>query len=285
MNIVFKLIPIYFKTLSLISPRLSAKKAFKLFQKTRGFPLKKKEIVFYKKTNSSILETSIGTINYYCVGNPKGELVVLVHGWDANAGSMSGIGDALAEKGFHVISLDFPAHGNSKLKYLNIVTAKEALKALIHEVVNDKPFSIIAHSFGSLVSAITLSELQIKIKHLIYLTTPDKASTMFEYFRDGIGLGEKAFEHLIKKGEALIKAPMSSLDVLELTKTIKYEDLLLIHDKFDRVLPHQNSLTLDNSLPNSTLFTINKVGHSRMLWNESVQNKIIENFSLDSKEK
>ena len=118
MNIVFKLIPIYFKTLSLISPRLSAKKAFKLFQKTRGFPLKKKEIVFYKKTNSSILETSIGTINYYCVGNPKGELVVLVHGWDANAGSMSGIGDALAEKGFHVISLDFPAHGNSKLKYL-----------------------------------------------------------------------------------------------------------------------------------------------------------------------
>jgi pimeloyl-ACP methyl ester carboxylesterase len=285
MKFIIKLIRIYFKTLSVISPKLSAKKAFILFQKPRRLPFKKEEIAFYKKATSSLLNTSIGQINYYSVGNPVGELVILVHGWDSNAGSMSGIGDKLAEKGYHVISLDFPAHGNSKLKYLNVVTAKESLKALIKKVANDKPFSLIAHSFGSLASAITLSELQIKVKQLIYLTTPDKASTMFEYFRDGIGLSDKAFAHLVEKGETLIKAPLATLDVLALTETIKYEDLLLIHDKYDRILPYKNSVTIDNALTNSSLFTINKIGHSRMLWNENVQNKISDNISIDSNDK
>lgn len=282
MKIIFKLIRTYFKILSVAMPKRAAKKAFTLFQKPRRFPLKPEEREFYNLAREYSLETSIGEVNYYTQGKPEGELVFLVHGWNSQAGSMAAIGANLVKKGYYVVALDLPAHGKSNLKYLNIISAKVALKEVIKNMAGNRSISLVSHSLGSLISALTLSELNLEVKQLVYLTTPDSATSIFENFKREIGLGDKAYQHLIKAGEDIIKAPLKSIDALELTKSVDYDDLLLIHDKFDRVLPYNNSLTLNEKLSKSSLFIINKVGHSRMLWNESVLQKINETFSFQS---
>ncbi|MBL4624000.1 MAG: alpha/beta hydrolase [Flavobacteriales bacterium] len=274
MEVELKLIGVYFTIMSKINSNLAAEQAFKLFQKPRKIPFKKREQKFFDTANRFTVDSGMGEIMCYDIGKPDGEIVFLVHGWDSNAGSMSGIGTALAGQGYYVVSFDLPAHGMSKEKYANLLTSKIAMKAVVNRVKTDKPISVVSHSFGSFVTAIALSEMNVVVKNLIYLTTPDKAPTIFEYYRDLIKLGDKPYQLMVKKAEELLNAPLESMNVLEKTSLITFEKLTLIHDKHDKILPYENSLNLNLKISNSELISFEKVGHYRMLWNEQVIEKI-----------
>jgi len=44
----------------------------------------------------------------------------------------------------------------------------------------------------------------------------------------------------------------------------------LIHDENDRILPYINSKTILDNTSNSSLITLEKVGHYTMLWSDEV---------------
>ncbi len=283
MKTLISLIGIYIKTISFISAKAGARVAFRLVQTPSKKSLNKDENDFYSTANCHTLNTEVGLVNYYRFGHPKNEIVVLVHGWNSNAASMSAIANQLVKLHYHVVLFDLPGHGMSKLKYLNIVTGKTALKSVINKVASDQKISLISHSLGSMISSITLSEMQIKIKTLVYLTTPDQAATIFETFRNQMNLSSNIYQLLIKEVETLIKKPIAYMNVLERTKTIDYRNLILIHDKHDKVLSYSNSSTL-NQLPNSSLYKFEKIGHYRMLKNKRVLEKINNQFGAINEE-
>jgi len=283
MNVVLVLIKSYFRIASIMSPRLAARHAFTLFQKTAKKKFKSKEETFYNSSSTFSAEGKHGIITCYENGDPSGELVILVHGWNSNAGSMSGIGNALVDKGYHVISFDLPAHGKSKEKYTNMIYCKDALEAVLRSVSTDQPISIVAHSFGSLVSAYTLSTMTIRVKNLVYLTCPDKVSFIFEEFRDTIGLGDKAYELMVNKTEQILKENLEEVTVLNKLELTNYEKLVLIHDVHDKVLPYSNSIRIVESLPDTTLFSFEKVGHYRMLWNTEIIETLVNSMGEEKK--
>jgi len=283
MKIVLAIIKSYFRIVSIISPRLAARHAFSLFQKTDKTKLKSKEEFFYSSSSTFFAESKYGKITCYENGDPNGEIVFLVHGWNSNAGSMSGIGKSLVNEGFHVISFDLPAHGKSKEKYTNMIYCKDALEAVLRRVSTDQPISIVAHSFGSLVSAYTLSTMSIRVKNLVYLTCPDKVSSIFEEFRDTIGLGDKAYELMVNKTEQILKDNLEELTVLNKLELTNYEKLVLIHDVHDKVLPYSNSIRIVESLPDTTLFSYEKVGHYRMLWNPEIIETLVNSLGKEKK--
>ena len=271
-------IRVFYKILGRISPQVAADKAFRLFQKTRKLKFKKREIAFYDSAHHFIAPSALGDVNCYEVGDPNGKLVILVHGWESNAGSMAGIGKKLAEQGFHVVSMDLPAHGYDKGSHTNLFDCKEAVKSVIERLWPSEPFSVISHSFGSAVTTFALSETNYQIDQLIYLTSPNELSAIFEYFRDMIHIPAKAYQLIIDKVNRMFGEGIINLTVQEKGMDMNYNHLTMIHDKNDKVLPYIYSQKISNYLPRTELYTLENAGHYRMLWNDEVYSRILMQF-------
>ncbi len=264
------LLRLYYATLSVIAPTYAAKKAFTLFQTVRIKSIKKREQVLYETAKHFKVPYNNESLNCYELGNPDGTLVFLVHGWDSNAGSLSKFALELAQNNYRVISFDLPAHAHSKSRYTNLYDCKEALLCLIKFINPQSSFSVISHSFGSAVTTMALSNTHYKVDNLVFLTTPNSIINIFTEFKSFINLGNSAFEIMLKTIGYLLGKDIKELNIQDNIKTVSYNNLLLIHDKYDKVLPYKNAKDVATHTKNATLASFEKIGHYRMLWNQDV---------------
>ena len=268
-----KLIRTYFGLSSAIAPKRTGVKSFELFQKVRIKKIREREELFYSKTRKFNIEYEKEAIDCFELGNPQGKLVILVHGWESNAGSMSQLAYKLGDQDYRVVAFNLPGHAFYETSTTNLLECKLAMKAVLNFLQPTESFSVIAHSFGSAVVANGLSNTDYKVDRLVFLTNPNKVEDIFTEFKETIGLSEKAYRSLIKRTTQLLGAPISTLDVDTNLKQIKFEKLLMIHDINDQVLPYSNSQNIHSELENSQLITLDKVGHYKMLWTDEVVDK------------
>ena len=264
------LVKTYFGFTSLVNPEKAAKKGFKLFQKVRKKEILEREKLFYSQARSFELNRRDETIHCFEMGNPNGELVILVHGWDSNAGSMSKIANKMVSLDKRVIALNLPGHAYHKNKFTNLIECRDALMDLFEFIQPSPSTTIISHSFGSAVTANALAKSKIKIKNLIFLTNPNLVIDIFYQFKSSVGLNNVAFNKMIKMSEARFGIKIQSLDVQENLKNASYDRFLMMHDVHDKVLPIKYAKDLNNELENSQLIQLEKVGHYKMLWNDEV---------------
>jgi pimeloyl-ACP methyl ester carboxylesterase len=264
------LLKTYFGWTSLVNPEKAAKQSFRLFQKVRKKTVRDREEAFFEASSQFTVPVVKTQLDCFELGNPSGDLVILVHGWDSNAGSLSRIAYALAAENKRVISFNLPGHAFSTSHHTNLVECKAALTALLHYLDPQKPFSVVAHSFGSAVATYTLSKTNYKIDKLVLLTNPNRIETIFREFKNGIGLGNRAFQKMVALSTARLGEPLANLSVEKNLSRIPYNNLLLIHDKFDKVLPYQHSVEVNDAIENAQLITIENIGHYKMLWNDEV---------------
>lgn len=264
------IIKIYFKLISAIMPRLAARQAILLFQTPRKIKFKKAESEFFAHAPSFKVPFYLENISCYQLGNPEGKLVLLIHGWDSNAGSMAGMAYDLVEKGFHVISFNLPAHGYSKLKRTNLKYCKEAFRAVVDYIKPKEPFSVVAHSFGSAVTAFSLSDSNYSTDKLVFLTNPNKLTNIFHEFKSFIGLRDRSYTFLKIEVKKMLGEIIEDISIENYSSRIKYNKLLLVHDYYDKVLPYQNSVNVQSKWKEAEMITFHKIGHYRMLWNKEV---------------
>lgn len=130
----------YFGWTSFINPEKAATKSFRLFQKVRRKGIREREEHFFALSRSFQVQTTKEPVDCFELGNPTGEVVLLVHGWDSNAGSMSMIAHALAKQNKRVISFNLPGHAFSKSSYTNLVECKDAFLAVLDYLNLKAPF-------------------------------------------------------------------------------------------------------------------------------------------------
>ncbi len=278
MKTIQNLLRLYFQSLSLLSPKVAAKQAFRLFQKTQKNKIKPRELGFYQYSRPFQVQTESEAVNCFEMGPKDGPVVLLVHGWNSRAGSMAAIGFRLMKKGYRVIGIDLPGHGHSSLTHTNLFVMSSALKALIEHLNPQEPISVIAHSFGSAVSSFTLSQMDIEVKNLIFLTTPNKLARVFEGYATQIGLSARAFGYMQALFFELAARPWNDFVIQDFTAKIPYQSLLLIHDKQDKAIPYKNSVDFAEKLDHAKLHSLEKVGHYRMLWDKAVIDTIASEF-------
>jgi len=268
------IIRFYFRGLSVIVPKLAGSQAFELFQQPLNKKVRKKELPFYKMARHFTVKHSLEDIHCYELGSPSGKIVLLVHGWESNAASMSAIALKLAEDGHHVILFNLPAHGFSKLKKSNLKICKEVFLEVVNHLKPNQPFSVVAHSFGSAVTVYALSKTTYKVDKLIFLTSPNKIKTIFKDFGKFIGLNKASGRYMDQLASNLLKEPLENVAVANLGEKICYKCLLLIHDTDDRIIPISNSIAILNGWKQSMLHHVSGSGHYRMLWDQKVIDKI-----------
>lgn len=272
MNKQIRAIQTYFSIYSVVAPKMAARSSFKVFQKVRKKSIRPREAFFFDKTTKATLAYDSDTVDYYTLGNPAHPLVFLVHGWDSNAGSLSKIADKLLEMDRYVIALNLPGHAFSKKSSTNLLECKQAFKALLTAINPTEPFSVISHSFGSGVAAFALSETDYKVENLIFLTNPNRVEHIFEAFKDMIHLGPKAYTALLQLVEFKLGETIADVSVENKLKKVDFKSLVLIHDKYDKVLSYEHSVEVKKAFPAAEIVTFEKIGHYKMLWNEEVIN-------------
>lgn len=266
----------YFTIVSKIFPNIAAKQALGLFQKAPKRDYKPNEIDFYNKAKHFKVDYSEESLDAYEIGSENSKLVFIVHGWGSNLGRLSEIAFRLEKEGYRVVGLNFPAHGNSKLKKTNMVYAKNALVKLIETINPQESFSIVSHSFGSGVSALALREMGLPVDKLVYLTSANQVKDIFLESKKMINLGDKAFKMMLEKSEALVKVDFMTLNVQDILKDVKYKKLLLVHDKFDKMLPYRYATEIAAVARDCELMTIENKGHSGMLFEKEVIEKVVD---------
>lgn len=268
-----KLIQNYFKVVSAIAPKMAAKQGIKLFSTVRLKGIKTKEVEFYTLSKSfKVPFKNLKPLHCYEMGNPEGKLVFLIHGWDSNIGSLTLFAKALMEtNNYRIIGVTLPAHGYHEEKRTNMVESGEAFKAVLEFVNPQETFDIVAHSFGSGVTTMMLANSNFKADKIVFLTTPNKVKNIFDEFKVFVKMGDKAYDKLLAIAHnKILKEPLEEYSIANKLAKSSFNDLLIIHDEFDKILPFENSKEIIEIHPNVKLHKMQKIGHYRMLWNPEV---------------
>lgn len=266
--------------LSILCPEIAARQAFNLFRHPRIIKVRERERRFFEKAKILRIPYEPEDIILYETGNESGEKVLLIHGWESNPGSMGGIAKELVNNDFHVFSLNLPAHGISRLKTTTMLHVSIMLTDLIKEHFKAQKISVVTHSFGSGAISFALSRGKIGLKNMVFVTSPEKIYDIFADFASNINLNENALEKLIAITEKKFNFTLDGLRISSSLKDSEFDKLLLIHDRYDKVLPYENAETINRLVPNSDIFTTEGKGHYRLLWDEKVIQKTVE-FLMD----
>ena len=274
MNNKLKYLRYYFNIASILYPFHAAKHALNLFSKVSKREIKKREERFYQIAEQYEISYSPEPIVYYRLGDLKGELVLLVHGWTSIPAAFTDIALNLAQEGYQVLAITLPGHGESKYPSTNIVQCGKALSVLLNEIDPKKPFSVLTHSFGSVVVPFVMSKSIYKLDKIVMVNNPGELSKIFADYAKLIGLNAKASRQMIIQINNILGEDIEEVSVAKKLSQTKFNKALLIHDKEDKIAPYQNSVDIIDTVANTQLYTTEGAGHSRLLCRKDVLDKI-----------
>ena len=208
--------------------------------------------------------------------NGSKEAILLIHGWEGQAGNFSDLVEELIKADYRVFSFDGPSHGYSSKGSTSLFEFVELVNILIQkfEVKN-----LISHSFGGVATNYVLSENQeLKIDKYLLFTTPDKFSQRIDFVAESVGVSDKVKRKLIQRLETELKMDISKLNVSDFVKTVNVKEALILHDKNDKILPYEQSLNVHNNWKASQIEAVEGTGHFRILRTKSVLDRGIAFF-------
>lgn len=262
---------IYFGLLFLVQPKLGAKKAVKVFATpfTKKVRAKEKEILA-KATMETYSYQGL-PIRLYRWGEGA-KTALLVHGWEANAGSLGAFVEPLVAKGFQVLAFDGPAHGSSGGKQTTLFQFAGLVAELIQE---HSPEVLISHSFGSGSSIYALySNKQLSVRKMIMLTTPNRMDEIFSDFTRLMKISDQGKEGIYDYLHSRFGKRVDEMDVSSMAPECNIEELLIIHSPSDKVLPFHCAEQVAAKLPRAILEAPINKGHYRILWDPATVERV-----------
>ncbi len=273
---MLEIMKLRFKLLSVLSPKKAANLALNIFQKPHFNKVREREKEFLNTAKIVRINNDEENIILYETGDKSGKPIITVHGWDSNPGSMSGITNKLAESGFHIFSLNVPAHGISKRESTNMFDTSDIIVKVLQWIDREGEVSFVTHSFGSGAVSLALQKSGKEVDKLAFVTSPDKLWDIFKDYAEVIGLNDAAFKQMIKKTEQRFGRTFDKMQISKVLNDAKFQQLLLIHDVDDKILPFGNTESIHHSNPDSEIFSTKGKGHYRILWDEEVIDKIAQ---------
>ena len=263
----------FVKLTSLIFPQLIASFAYKQLTNPQVRKLRENELITLNKAEKETLLFKGFDIKLYTWkgGNKK---VLLIHGWEGQAGNFSDLIECLREKDYTVYAFDAPSHGFSTMGKTSLFEFTELVGVLIDKYEVSK---LISHSFGGVATTYALYEnQQFVIEKYVLLTTPDKFIERIDDVCQEVGVTTKVKGLLIKRLENETGQNILSLNVSDFVKSINVKKAFIIHDKDDKVIPVNRSLNVHHNWPQSAFEEIVGTGHFRILRTQKVLDRVVD---------
>jgi pimeloyl-ACP methyl ester carboxylesterase len=203
----------------------------------------------------------------------EGPRVLLIHGWEGQAGNFSDLIVALRSAGYDIMAFDGPSHGHSSKGLTSPIEFAELVKKLVPVF---RPRHLISHSFGGVATTFALSELpDFEVESYTMVTTPDRFMDRIQEISRQVGVSDKVRDLLIDRMRGEVDTPLEKLNVSEWVKGMNVGRGLILHDRADRVIPLEVSQRVHQSWPGSVFEVVEGTGHFRILRSPDVVSRIV----------
>jgi pimeloyl-ACP methyl ester carboxylesterase len=267
----------FMKLASGLFPSLITSLAYKQLTNPQVHKLRPNELITLEKAEKEWYPFNDFDIQLYRWngGNKK---VLLIHGWEGQAGNFSDLIEELVTNRYDVYSFDGPSHGASSKGNTSLLEFTELVGLLVRKF---DVHNLISHSFGGVATTYALfSNQDLEIDSYALLTTPDKFSERIDDVASQVGITNKVKSRLIEKIEKEIELleldlSVSTLNVSEFVKNVNVKRALIIHDKNDRVIPISQSKHVHENWTASEFREIEGTGHFRILRTKNIIDQVI----------
>lgn len=262
----------FVKLASIFAPSKMTDLAYEQLTNPQVRKLRDFEIDILDKAQKNTLEFKGFKIQTYKWGSGSRE-VLLIHGWEGQAGNFGNIVDELLKNDYTVHAFDGPSHGFSSKGNTSLFEFVELVSLLIEEL---KVKLLVSHSFGGVATTFALNTLpEISIDKYVLLTTPDKFSERIDDVAAQVGITEKVKNNLIKRFQKEIGQDPMILNVSNIVEELDVKKAIILHDKNDRVIPIERSKNVYENWTNCQFQEIEGTGHFRILREPHVIEKVI----------
>ena len=159
--------------------------------------------------------------------------VLLIHGWEGQAGNFADLIEILINDGYTVYAFDGPSHGASSIGSTSLFKFNKLVVRLIKLY---KVKHLVSHSFGGVATSIGLGMFPgIKIKRYVLFTTPNQFIDRIQFVTDVMGISNLVTKRLIKKIEFEEGIIVGNMNVADYVQKASVEKALILHDINDKV--------------------------------------------------
>ena len=264
-----KLIPLFIKLLSILSPNSATTLSLKWFSHPRKKPRCDEEMEFLA-TGKQVTFKSQRKARIW----GKGPVIWVLHGWESRGSTFYKLIPLLVEKGFKVVAWDGPAHGDSPGKVSNVVDHPRALSIDMNENLFKEPVAMIGHSFGGASFAI-FSKIHKMPPKTVIISSPTRITGVFNRFFQMIKLGDKSQDYFIDLSEVKTGYKVSEMSLVN-NDFSQLSDTLIIHDKDDDVIPYNDFIALEKSWKSGKFLSTENLGHRLVIKDKAILNKIVK---------
>lgn len=259
--------------LSRIAPAYMEKKAYHYLTHPQIHKLRPHESEVLERAETTVLPFEGFDIQtYHWPG--RGKQVLLVHGWEGQAGNFSDLIDRLEEHGFDIWAFDAPSHGFSSKGETSLFEFTDLVRLLIQRHAIRY---LVSHSFGGVACTYALAGMPgWKIQKYALLTTPDTFRERVDFVSAQVGITDKVKQRLIARFEAEVGQDIDDMRVSRLVTQIQVEQALILHDENDRILPIDQSMRVHRAWQHSELRIVEGTGHFRILRTPAVLDQVID---------
>jgi pimeloyl-ACP methyl ester carboxylesterase len=264
-----------FAILGRIFPGQAAKFAYRLFTtpRLRAVHRNSDEVL----ESARLFEILYGKQILKCYEWGRGEkTVLLVHGWESRGTAMRSFVPGLVGAGFRVVAFDGPAHGNSGGRRTNLPDFAGAVRAVINQVGG--VYGIITHSFGGSTSVYALAHLDnsIRVERLVLIAVPASTQKVVAGVMKRMNLPSGAVARFRSMMRAKINGlPFDQTDVLNALAKVKVQDVLVVHDKFDRSVSFESAEAVFERYDHVSLLTTQGWGHYKLMKYPEVVERVV----------
>jgi len=249
-----------------LAPAIAGRLAAKLFARPRRHPRPQRERDLIARGTPLLLPAALRATAW-----GEGPIVLLVHGWEGRGAQLGALVDPLVARGYRVIALDGPAHGDSPGRTTSAPEFVEAMRRT-RDVVG--PYAaIVGHSFGGFTSLLAVAH-GLDAARLVTIGSPSSVPEVLRDFQRLVGLPERAFPAMVAALERRVGAPMSSFDVASFAPRVRVP-VLVVHDVGDDEVAYADATRLTELL-GARLVATQGLGHRRILFAPEVVSTIVE---------
>lgn len=211
----------------------------------------------------------------------KAETVVLVHGAWQGAFTWVTVKSNLEKKGFTVIAVELPAHGDDTTPVAGLTLDSYSAKVISVIEAQSSRVILVGHSLGGMVISAVAEKIPTKIAKLVYLAAflPQNQQSLFEISgADKQSLLGPALEVSADQSTIAVKSD-SLINIFCQDGSADIKKLLLSKNRTEPLLPLTNKVTLtDANFGSVTKFYIRTINDHAI--NINLQDQMIKTTTV-----
>jgi pimeloyl-ACP methyl ester carboxylesterase len=279
-----------FQMISRTAPALAAAVGEKLMFRTTRRPPPAWERDLAARARSFQIDTRRGSLAAWSWGEgPK--TVLLVHGWNGRGTQLGEVVEPLVRDGYRVVTFDAPGHGETSGSRSSLVHFADAIEDVIDAIrpVFGSIHAVVAHSMGGAATVVAMSRFQkrpeteidralrdtLPVERFVFVSPPIDVRDFVTGFSHAVALGPESELLLGERIQAHFAVGFDELYAPDLARELS-GPLLVIHDTNDREVPLARGERLAESWPGAELWVTEGLGHTRILRDPAVIQRIVE---------